>query len=579
MILLIGLYLDADANRFQEFMECVRRNAANPSIDSICIFFETPGDCNHLLSTYPPLNSQKVNLILLERRVTYKDLFSYANRQLAGQRIIIANADIFFDESLLRLDGYDVTQSLLCLSRWDVQPDGERRFFDYPLSQDAWIFDTPVREFPCAFHLGVPGCDNRLAWEAQKAGLAVRNPSRSIRACHLHLSGVRRYSERHRLAGPGSSIPATFLEHPWLWFVVPCMGRLDDVRRTINTVIGQPRSTYLLVDYACPDQAGAWVTEHYPRARVVACQARCSFKGAEARNRGADAVDDDGILCFLDADVTVAVEFSAHVLANFKTGSFLVPDGNSRGLSTALVCSKADFDRAGGFDEAFADWGEEVVDLRTSLRRLGLTERTFPASWISHPIEGHPQRASILPHCAATAEIHAAYRRAKNAALDETPDAAACFDQLSQILLAFRNVEAKESGIPCAAVAFRESMGYTLGRLEAGASSHNNDLRPFAYIPESLAGLAYTQVVAFSVSPIEVEFLAPGKLYVLVGTDWKGGQIAVAWLREAAQHELIPPLQTRCGTRFEVWSLVADAGYRVVLPTQVMLVAAHLERR
>jgi hypothetical protein len=217
------------------------------------------------------------------------------------------------------------------------------------MSQDAWIFDTPLCDFPCNFYFGVPGCDNRLAWEASRAGLTLINPSRSIRAYHLHLTGVRRYSERQRVAGPTASVPATFME-----------------------------SSY------------------------------------------------------------------------------------------------------------------------------------------------------------------------------------------------------QDS---CAVVAFRERMGYTIGRLEEGASSHNNDARPFTAIPEILAGLAYTQVVACSVSEVEVEFLASGKLYVLVGTDWEGGGIATAWLRKEARRELIPPLMTHRRTSFEVWSLVAEAGHRVVLPTQVMLVASHLEKR
>ena len=40
--------------------------------------------------------------------MTYGRLFRYANRELAGCRVVIANADIFFDRTLARLDGYDL---------------------------------------------------------------------------------------------------------------------------------------------------------------------------------------------------------------------------------------------------------------------------------------------------------------------------------------------------------------------------------------------------------------------------------------------------------------------------------------
>src|SRR5579862_8654236 len=504
MILLIGLYLEADAARLRELMECLDRNVAKPCIEGVHIFMDTPTCHEQLSSSFPQLKSCKVRLIDFRRRVTYKDLLSYANLQLAGNIVVIANADIFFDHTLARLEPQDLTGKLLCLSRWDLEADGNARFFDHPSSQDAWIFHAPIRDFPCSFYFGVPGCDNRLAWEARNAGLVILNPSRSIRAYHLHLTRVRRYSESQRVFGPTSAVPARFLETRWLWFVVPCMGRLNDLQRTVPTIASQPRSTYVLVNYACPDEAGSWVSAHYPSARIVSCQARQSFKGAEARNRGAAAVDDDGIICFLDADVSVAADFSAHVLANFQPHTFLVPDQEGRGLSTTLICRKSDFDRAGGFDEAFMDWGAEVADLRDSLRRMGLAEHTFAASPLSHPHACH--RTSFATgnnHREDILAIHDAYRDAKAAVLNDAPDAGATLRRLKSLVNVCQTRATTKTDTPLAAVAFRENMGYTIEQLHEGASSHNNDPRPFALIPETLAGRSYTQVVSCSVSPIE----------------------------------------------------------------------------
>ncbi|MDT5267882.1 MAG: hypothetical protein QOH49_68 [Acidobacteriota bacterium] len=349
MILLTGFYEDADPGRRGELLDCLRRNVENERLDEIHLFAEEAPDANRLPDKYPLLADAKLRVIAHGRRVTYRHLFAHANERLPGRRVIIANADIFFDQTLARLDGYDLSGRLLCLSRWDVRPDGTVHFFEHPASQDAWVFQTPIREFPCDFHMGLPGCDNRLAWEAEQAGLTLSNPSRSLRACHLHLSGVRRYSERQRLHGPTKPVPAVFL--------------------------------------------------HTPR----------------------------------------------------------------------------------------------------------------PAP-----------------------------------------------------------------NLPCASVAFRESMGYTVARLEPGASSHNNEPRPFEAIPEPLAGLEYTQVVSMSVSPVEVEFLTPGKLYALVGNDWEGYYPATAWLSEQGFREDLPTVETRRGTGFEVWSLVGQAGGRFVLPTQVMLAAERL---
>lgn len=353
MILLTSFYYDADASRRAELLECLRHNVEVARLDELHVFVED-AMAEKELKSHTRFSSAKVRLIPHRRRVTYRDLFDYASRELRGRRVIIANADIFFDQTLARLDGYDLSGRLLCLSRWDVQPDGSARFFEHAGSQDAWIFQSPIPAFNCDFQLGVLGCDNRLAWEAQQAGLKLSNPSRTLRANHLHLSQVRRYTEQQRLSGPTKAVHAVALETP------------------------------------------------YPSA--------------------------------------------------------LGPPAN----------------------------------------------------------------------------------------------------------------------VPCAGVAFNETMGYTVASLETGASSHNNDQRPFRAIPKLLLGRMFTQVVSAVVSPIEVEFLSSGKLYVLVGNDWDGHDSSTAWLNRNGFRENLPSLETERQTDFEVWSLVAEAGDRFVLPTQAMLVADYL---
>jgi len=362
MILLVGLYRDPSAERMREFLECIARNAANRAIAEIHVFLEGDIAREAVTTEFPQLASPKVRPIPIGRRQTYQDLFAYANRELAGRRVIVANADIFFDHTLSRLDEYDIAGSLLCLSRCDIHGDGSWALFDYESSQDVWIYEAPIRQFACSFHLGVLGCDNRLAWEAGEAGLVVSNPSRSIRAYHLHLTGIRRYTTEQRLYGPVRGVPPITLE-------------------------------------AAP-----------------------------------------------------------------------------------------------------------------------LAQRT---------VEGRP-----------------------------------------------RTLEA-----PCAAVTFHETMGYTVERLELGVSSHNNDLRPFTAIPPPLTERQFTQVVSCAVSPVEVEFLSAGRLYILAGTDWHGYFSVTSWLGDVAEPEPLPLVETSHRPAFEIWSLIGERADRFVAPTQVMLVSDHLERR
>lgn len=363
MMLLVGFYLDPSAARLREFLTCIERNAGNPRIAEVHVFVEQEIDPAHLVSLYPQLASPKVRLVVAGSRVTYHQFFDYANRELMGRRVIIANADIFLDRTLSRLDNYDLRGCLLCLCRWDLHTDGSWRLFDFESSQDAWIFQSPVPDFPCDFHLGIPGCDNRLAWEAEHAGLVVSNPSRSVRAYHLHASGIRRYLWEQRLTGNTLGVPSVDLD-----------------------------------------------ASAIPRRRPVPPRVDC-------------------------------------------------------------------------------------------------------------------------PH------------------------------------------------LPCAAVAFHETMGYTVDLLRLGASSHNNDPRPFTAIPEPLAGRRFTQVVSCVVSPVHVQFLSSGRVYVLVGTDWDGYYAATAWLGGAGEPEAIPLVETLHRPAFEVWSLRGEQGDEFVIPTQVMLVSDHLERQ
>lgn len=358
MIVLVGLYLDASVERLREFLTCIERNASNRKIAAVHVFIEEACDLASLVSRFPQLASPKVRLVAHGRRVTFHDLFAYANRELPGRRVILANTDIFFDHTLSRLDDYPLAGRLLCLSRWDLQKDQSWRLFDYQWSQDAWIFEAPVPDFDCDFHLGIPGCDNRLPWEAEQAGLAVSNPSRSIRAYHLHSSGIRRYTDAQRMRGSRRGVPPGYLD-------------------------------------------------------------------------------------------------------------------------------------------------------------AGATPRTTRG----------------------------------------------------------------EDEIPCAAVAFHETMGYTLGQLRLGASSHNNVVRPFTAIPERLAGRTFTQVVSGAASSVRLQFLTSGRVYVLAGTDWNGYYIATAWLGGNGEPAPTPFVETGHRRAFEVWSLLGERGDQFVIPTQVMLVSDFLEQR
>jgi hypothetical protein len=142
----------------------------------------------------------------------FRDAFGHANRHFPQSRVLIANGDIFFDETLARLDDDVLSGRLVCLSRWDVPRDGSMKLAEHPESADAWAIRTPLPDIAADFALGLPGCDGRLPFVAREAGLQPINPSLTIRVYHLHATGLRHWTWEECVPGPRLPVPPTTLK-------------------------------------------------------------------------------------------------------------------------------------------------------------------------------------------------------------------------------------------------------------------------------------------------------------------------------------------------------------------------------
>lgn len=580
MILLTGFYLDHSASRQQELMQCLRANLTATEIKEIHLFVEEPITPEHATTLTPELRHPKVRLVAHGRRATFADFFAYANTHLAGCPTVVANADIHFDHTLARLREVDLAGRMLCLSRWDLQSDGTARLYEQPASQDAWIFLPPVDIEDCGYHLGTLGCDQRLSWQARHAGLEVSNPSRSVHANHLHLSGVRNYTESQRLSGPYHSIEATYLESPWVWFVVTSRNRLAELQQSLPLLVDQPRSTTILIDYGCQQGSGAWTSGHYGQVVIRYLSDCAAYHGAAARNAGAELADEDALLCFVDVDCRVAPALSESLLQMDARHCYCVPDHAGPGWDNFLAVSRRHFRSVGGLDCALRGVGLEMADLRERLAACGLRQHSIGGALVEHRPYGREGDAAESPARRTTRlDIHGAYLHVKAAigkALHNGPVSQAARDAVYRDISDHHWANSEcESGT---VVAFSETMGLQVKRLVPGVSSHVNDERPFLALDDRLVGRQFTQVVASRVSPIRVRFLTPGKIMVLVGTDWDGQWPARAWLHDHGRREPIAPATTHAGTAFEVWSLGGDVDDEYTLPTQVMLVADELVR-
>ncbi len=136
------------------------------------------------------------------KRSTFKDLFAECVKRWSGQLCVVANSDIWFDDSLRLLGGISNDRSFVTLTRWDspstpamhghvvfVKEDGEGPpesvFFSG--SQDTWCFIAgDVHLSAPDMPLGVLGCDQAVAAWACEKKLFVTDPAISIRSWHEH---------------------------------------------------------------------------------------------------------------------------------------------------------------------------------------------------------------------------------------------------------------------------------------------------------------------------------------------------------------------------------------------------------
>jgi hypothetical protein len=160
-----------DIVRQKEFNYCLAKNKANISINRIIYF---------------------------KHRPTYQDFFR-ATKDYPNDINILANADIYFNDTIQIANNINVNECY-ALTRWELHKGSIILFEDRHSgqakarhSQDVWIFRGAVNRGNIGkFHLGIGGCDNRIAYQIHNAGYLISNPSLSIQTIHVHKDDFRK---------------------------------------------------------------------------------------------------------------------------------------------------------------------------------------------------------------------------------------------------------------------------------------------------------------------------------------------------------------------------------------------------
>jgi hypothetical protein len=202
VILLTQYPCVGDQKRQTEFDNCLSKNLENPHFSRVALLQE-PG--------VGVPRHQKIDLWHVDGRLTYKVAVAMAATYY-DEICVLANADIMFDDSIYHIIEKDLRNTVVCLSRDDAV---ERQFEGQSagaVSQDVWIFNSPLRgveKMWLDFQLGRPGCDNRFAYELeQHAGYKLVNPAKLIKVTHVH-AGPPNWDESRRVPKPYVYVPVT----------------------------------------------------------------------------------------------------------------------------------------------------------------------------------------------------------------------------------------------------------------------------------------------------------------------------------------------------------------------------------
>jgi hypothetical protein len=198
-ILVTSFYIPEREDRLRELEYCIDRNNKNTLIDLIVLVVEE-GTPENLI---PAIKKAKIEWV--SKRPTYQDLFNIALNNIEESKgfMIIANSDIFYmKEDIAKMKERIEDKDVFALSRWEFNFRKPHTHHDTWDSQDSWIFKNTILPGNYDIKLGIPGCDNKIAYELQEAGHTIKNPSKSIRSYHFHKSEYRTYVEEDRIEEP-----------------------------------------------------------------------------------------------------------------------------------------------------------------------------------------------------------------------------------------------------------------------------------------------------------------------------------------------------------------------------------------
>mmetsp|Transcript_24412 Transcript_24412/g.35018 ORF Transcript_24412/g.35018 Transcript_24412/m.35018 type:complete len:344 (+) Transcript_24412:1-1032(+) len=223
VVLLLQYFKSADVAKQRDIDAVLTKNLVNTAISKVYFLNEEEFD----FSGFP--NAFKIKQYIISTRLTFRDAFLFCNQYLVNSTVILANADIYFDETLLRLEPIvhpltlqpapnsgGSSGTVMALLKWvhHIGYGNDSDILSLSLrtdSQDAWVFQPPlIRDLALKadFSMGLPRCDNRLAWLLAEFNYTVINPALAIHAIEMDSTPRTQalYGMKNSVNGDGKNV-------------------------------------------------------------------------------------------------------------------------------------------------------------------------------------------------------------------------------------------------------------------------------------------------------------------------------------------------------------------------------------
>jgi glycosyltransferase involved in cell wall biosynthesis len=193
-ILYTPYYRAASERRQAELDRCLRENVACREIDRIVLLIDD--------GSTPPVDDPKIELVSIRRRPSYGDWLELAARR-PEHYAILANTDIYFDETLAGIGAIlDRPNAFIALSRWEEVAGQLIPHRNPHWSQDVWAIRSTglvhrgLLQKAGMIRMGIPRCDNKIAYLFAIHGYEIHNPMNALRSVHVHESEERGYDKK-----------------------------------------------------------------------------------------------------------------------------------------------------------------------------------------------------------------------------------------------------------------------------------------------------------------------------------------------------------------------------------------------